>query len=533
MAGIPRWPFSLHLYESMGGALIYTFPNPIGLVATENEHGFESLSGFQEMPAHLAFWLYDLAPAKWMALSHGGFPVWEGRLEDRKIERGGFGFTAFGAKRYYDDVLYTALWSTKSYAGMRPVTGDEVGKTSPERYAMDNNNRLWFGLVAGETYNVDENYGAQVYRMPHNASNNNILEVDFSFDYLLPADWQVRLISYNEAFTSPITEYTFTSTGANSTGSTSVTLAAGKKFVTFQLRNNAGALLLYAGETGAAYAKITALRIKGSVNASVFADDIADALVSWVNSFNPINSSTALIQSPNVDLTDEIFEDLLPSEILTYLAEKGDDQTPPRKWEWGVWEGQALFFRPQGTNALTWYVDADELTLDSTLESLTNNAYGLYQDANGRTLRTSDAVNASSVNRYGLDRRFLIPERTTSQTKAEKARDTFLNQHKDIAPRASLTLFGLFDAAGARYPLWMARAGDTLTIRNLPPTLSTEIDKIRIFRIVRKSYDVDADILTPVPEDPLPSLEIQIASALPGPLLAAFPFVPPPPPGFS
>jgi hypothetical protein len=516
--GAPRWPLALHLLERPTGALLYTFPSPQGVTLTENEHGFESLTGFQPMLAHEAFWLYDLAPAKWVLLTCGGFPVWEGRLEDRKLDRGGFGFTAFGAKRALDDAPYTGLWSTKSFAGIRPVTGDELAKAAPERWALDNNNRFWFGLVDGETYEDDDHYGVQVFRHPHKASTL-ILEVDFSFDYLLPTDWQVRLISYDEGFSGAVTEYTFTSAGSNSTGTTTVTLTGGKALITFQVRNNTGGNVTYAGATGAEYAKVTNLRIKGSTNAAIYADEIARALVAFASGLNAgqLSSATGLLQSPGVDLTDEVYEDMLPAEIMTYLAEKGDDQTPPRKWEWGVWEGQQVYFRPQGDGALHWYVDAETLTLDSTLESLVNQAYTLYQSANNRPQRTDVETDAGSVARYGLARRGVMTERTTSATKAETARDTFLSTHKEIAPRASLTLFGLFDAGGARYPLWMARAGDTLTIRNLPPTLSPEIDKIRTFRMSRVSYNVDTDVLTPTPEYPLPTLAIQVAN-LSGPV---------------
>lgn len=540
--GVPRWPLSLHMYETMGGALLYTFPDPQGVVIDDNEHGFLSLTGFQAMRAHEAFWLYDLAPAKWMVLSCGGFSVWEGRLEDRKVERGGFGFTAFGAKRAMDDVLHTGLWTSKSFAGIRPVTLDELAKAAPERWAMDNNNRIWFGLVAGETYNNDDHYGVQVHRNPHNG--RALFELDFDYDIDLPTDWDVKLITYAEDFLSPINDWTFTSAGAPATGTVSQTLSVSKPYFTFQVRNNTGGNVTYAGATGANYAKITDIRIKGTITGTVFANEIVEFLVDYVAGFNAntqLSGSLALIQSPNVDLTDEVFEDMRISEILSYLADKGDDQTPPRKWEWGVWENQTVFFRPQGDAALHWYVDADELTLDSTLESLANFDYAIYQDANGRTKRTLTESDDNSYAKYNIFRMGTVSERTTSQTKAELARDTFLNSHKEIAPRASLTLFGLFDAAGARYPLWMARAGDTITIRNLPPTLSTEIDRIRTFRISRKSYNVDTDTLTPVPEYALPTLEIQIANALtfnnasplglqtPG----TRPFVNPPQPSFS
>lgn len=503
-AGAPRWPLSLHLYDTLDGALVYTFPSPEGLVFTENEHGFESLSGFQEMVAEQAFWLYDLAPAKWLVLSCGGFSVWEGRLEDRKLQRGGFGFTAFGAKRYLDDILYTAVWSTKSFAGIRPVTGDEVTGASPERWAMDNNNRVYIALVDGETYNDTDNYGMQVWREPHQ-QYNTLLEVDFDYDFALPTDWKARLLSASEDFAGGMgtVEYTFTSAGTPATGSQTVTITGGasRAYIVFQVYNESGSPVTFSGETGSQYAKFTNLRIRGSVNNPIDAKEIIEGMFSYAD-----NLSGALIEAQNVDLTDEIFEDMYISEIMNYLASKGDDQTPPRVWEWGVWERKILFFQPRGTNALHWYVDADQLTLDSTLESLVNVAYATYQDPNGRTLRTDLEDDPDSFVKYEIIRQGVTSERTTSLSKAEITRDAFLNQRRELAPRASLTLYGLFDGMGARYPLWLARAGDTITIRNLPPTLSPEIDKVRTFRIRSLSYNVEQDVLTPAPEFPLPTL---------------------------
>jgi hypothetical protein len=71
----------------------------------------------------------------------------------------------------------------------------------------------------------------------------------------------------------------------------------------------------------------------------------------------------------------------------------------------------------------------------------------------------------------------------------------------------------VYDAAGGRWPLWMARSGDTVTIRNLPPTLSAEVDRVRTFRIGRTEYECDSDTLRVEPEESLPRLEMMVARA--------------------
>ena len=83
--------------------------------------------------------------------------------------------------------------------------------------------------------------------------------------------------------------------------------------------------------------------------------------------------------------------------------------------------------------------------------------------------------------------------------------------HADPLPRASITVDALYDQFGARWPLSAARSGDTITIRNLPLTVSSVLDRIRTFRISRASYDVDNDTLTVEPEAPLPTLDVLLA----------------------
>jgi hypothetical protein len=244
----------------------------------------------------------------------------------------------------------------------------------------------------------------------------------------------------------------------------------------------------------------------------VHADEIAADLAATVASLNgQIGSSSALIQSPGIDLLDEVYEDRLPSDILTYLIGLGDTTLPPRQWEWGVWEDRLLYFRPRGSAAKTWYVGVSELAIERTLEQLANSVYGVYRDAYGRALRTTASVDGTSVSRYGLTRRLAVSADTTSSVQASVQQDALLSDHADPIPRASITFDAVFDASGGWWPLSLVRAGDTITIRNLPPTISSDIDRIRTFRLWRTDYDAVANTITVEPEAPSPLLAILLA----------------------
>lgn len=244
----------------------------------------------------------------------------------------------------------------------------------------------------------------------------------------------------------------------------------------------------------------------------IYADEIAkDMLTSYINVLNAtqLSSATALIQSPGLDLLNEVFEDANMADVLTRLAALGD--TSGNQWEVGVYEGRVLFFRPQGSTGRAWYVDATELGIARTLEDLANTVRAVYKDASGRAQRTTTSGDAPSIARYGVLRVATVAADTTNATLAGVIRDTAQADTKNPLPRATIRFEAVYDASGARYPLWLVRAGDTMTIRNLPPNVSPSVDRIRTFRVTHTSYDAFADTLDVEPESPPRTLEVMLA----------------------
>lgn len=244
-----------------------------------------------------------------------------------------------------------------------------------------------------------------------------------------------------------------------------------------------------------------------AVHTSVSADDIVDALLA---SAPLLSTNTALIQDPGVTIS-ESYDDKKPSEVLDRLVRLGDSQTPPRVWEACVWEQRMLTFQPRGASGRAWYVDVSEIDIERTLQTLYNSAYGIYYDASNVRAVSSTSTDQPSVNRWGLTRRQAANAQTRSSTVASKVRDTVIEDGREPAPRAQIDFDALFDAAGARWPLWYARSGDTITIRNLPPFIAIAVNRIRTFRILQTSYDAIADKLKVTPESPLATLEEQLS----------------------
>jgi hypothetical protein len=247
----------------------------------------------------------------------------------------------------------------------------------------------------------------------------------------------------------------------------------------------------------------------------VYADEIVKDLVSVTNALNPaqLSGSAALIQSPSLDLLNESYEDMYPADILDRLVRLGDTQTPSRQWEWGVTANQLLYLRPQNSAGRTWYIDVSELDVRRMLDALWNSIYAVYKEPGGRTLRAAVTADSTSVARYAITRRRALNVASTSATQAGVQQAAALADGKDPKPRSGVTITQVFDASGNRWPLWQVQAGDTVIMRNLSPTLSSAIDRIRAFRLSRATYDFDRDTLALEPELPLPSLASMLALA--------------------
>lgn len=252
----------------------------------------------------------------------------------------------------------------------------------------------------------------------------------------------------------------------------------------------------------------------------IYADEVLKDMVSVVNAANPnqLNSSTAAIQSPSLDLFDEIYTDQGMAAIIDRLAGFGDNQTPARQWEACVLGGQQLIFRPRGSAARAWFADVSSLQAERSLANYANSAYGVYADASNRTLRTAVAANSTAVTASGLTRRQAVSASTTSSVQAGVQRDAYLNDHDDLSARSTIAFDRLFDAGGANHKLWDALAGDSLTIRNLPPASGAAVDQVRTITIGRASLDVTSRTLTIEPDPPPPqlaSLLARLAAGLP------------------
>lgn len=471
--------------------------------------GFQDFTAFIPMGDVQADHLVQ-TPLLRVQLSYGGV-LWEGRVEDLTLRNGGVEIGALGDARALDDVSYTALWSDARTAEWIPITEDEISNRVPSRYAMDTNNRIFIGLQKNTNY-VGA-LGAMVYKWPYAgvAGTREITTFVFTYAFLASADFTARINSYDEGFAAPAVEWSLVGNGALQTATVTLALASSKQYVVAEI-NNTG--VTYAGETGAHYFKLTSIRVKSSAASAITALAIVQHIRDVVNTVNPaaLATSNRLMVETNLDLQNAVWQDARPSAILDELAALGD--STGQKYEWGVSEGQELYFRPLGSAARQWAIDASDLEVEQGLDSLYNASYATYEDANGRTLRTAASTDATSISRYGITRQAQVAADTASASVAATIAATATAATATPTPRSKVAVRRFSTLTGAVARPEEARAGDTVTIRNLPPTTSTLIDRVRTFTIAQTSFNLDTGDVEIVPESTTPDLDYQIAFIL-------------------
>lgn len=499
-----------------------TFSRPFGnlqarissLLIETNEHGFGSLIMTVTMPLLEAFDIYTRSPAGSIRVKGGGMTIFEGRIEDRDLISTGVRIKALGFFGAYLDVVYTGLWTKTGVQGWRKVTGSDHSSYRDQLHGFDNTNRVYINLLLDQIYGQNADRGGQTWAVPHNG-DRALTRFTASWQARLPINWDARLIEFDEDFTSGATLFTYAGEGAGTTGSGTIDVNVTKNRLVWELRNDTGGDYTSTAANDLWHGRLSAITAQtfGSVASPVVdAADIVEGMAVFIDSVNSDHASTSpiLIQAGGVTLTDESYIDKLPADILANLTRSGEKNSD--LFEVGVWEDQILHYRPRGDDGRDFFTDVEAMTISSTLDTLVNSAYATYKEPSGRTLRTAVAVNQNSIDRLDIIRRRHQVTRTTSSSLAETYRDALLERQKDITPKAQIIMRGLFNRSGGRYPLWVLRSGDTLTLRNLPSTAPQELDKIRKFVVKRTRYDAIKDILKPTPELDIPTVEFIIAN---------------------
>jgi hypothetical protein len=538
-------------------------------IFSSGEHGYESLSGFVFKSNHSAAYWRKRRGLVLIKASAGGVVVWQGRLEDVRSVPGGLRFMALGDFRAYTDAAYTRLWSTTGYANWEPVTADDISTYSSEAFEIDNNNHLYIAPLTSQTYESSASErGGLVFKGPHGAASD-LKAISFTYELTAASGWGARLYSYAEGYTSETVEWTLTGSGSAQTGAEVITLSTARPYLVLALYRTAGGTTfaadigtvyiklkntrlastvtnqvsttlgtsilagtrtvsppsmnnIYIGQKLAIGGTVSELVTVTSLTASTFtatfanghinsdtvkaiyvsSEEIIKSLIAFADSLGTtgvkVNTGVYSVEDTDRDLTDEIYEDMYPADIMIDLANR-------HNFEVGVFKNRVLYYRPKGSAARTWYVDAT-VELERTLEAVYNSVYAVYADSAGRLLRTAVADDDDSIVQVGVTRRAAVFVDTSDVSRAEDFRDDYLETTANPPERAAVYFDRAFTLTGAIIPLFSIRAGDYIVARNEPGNPQ--------FLVSRCEYDIENNTLSIEPSVRPPTVGETLAASL-------------------
>lgn len=477
------------------------------------DHGMKSARIFIPLPFSRAY-SFALDTVVYYVIIWRAKGVWSGRIEDKKLVKGGVEITAYGMWNALGDKPFTGVWVDKQYKNWR-VMYPSMASRFPEMYISDLENRLSIALLKNTTYVNGGNAGGFLYFSP-SLSTKQLVAFSFSYDVFLPNNWKVEV--YSNPLPLPLASSTLlwslTANGGTQTGTQTLTFTA-DDFVQFIIYNNTGANYTMAGENGAYYARLTNVRVATTTSTNIYADEIVESMLDTAYANNAqLSNNKSFIQTPVQELDLEVYEDVSIPSTIDDLARKSTDSVVTHLFETGVYD-QYLYFRSKryfstsGFNV--WYVDVEDLDIISTIDGLYNSVYTVYQDSTNDKVRTSTTTSTTSQGIYGVKRTKAVSYSTTDSTLASEVATFNLNSSKVVTPKTSVRIKRLYYPTGGKAKLSDPRNGDTIIIRNLKGTRFSDYLKIDTFRIAEVSVNLNENTIDVTPEAPLPTVDVLLA----------------------
>lgn len=502
------------LYDGIGGPLLLdATPRLVTGEFVSDEHGYAEFLFSVEMELEEQFRLFDVLNRAYTVINWQGLNVYEGQIDSVETDDDALKLTAFGLQSETGLKEYIGVFTKNKSADLKAFSKEEFATFNKDLFIFDNDGRMYMALKKNAVYRSNNDALAVYWDVPSGSERLFTELVVGVGAYRLPPNWRIRLFASDA---DSLLSNTIISDQTSAGGTNNFVLydwsfsATPRARVGLQVYNVSGTDFTNGQEDGYYYFQFPmfALTVAAGINAGALAGHMID----FVAGQKKLTSAKVLVDPFALYLFDGVYEDMTPAEILDDLAIVGTDEQAPV--EWGVFNHRTLHFRKRGSDGRDLYIDVSSLKLRRTLAGLVNQTYAVYQDADGRTLRTAAAsdVNSETVNNITVRR--AVPVTTSNITVAEAARDTALRAKKDAVIQAQVGFSELFDAGQAVLPNFMARPGDVITARSLPLTSDYVQQFLRRFMLSETRYNLMTDELKITPENSTPDMTYSLAKVI-------------------
>lgn len=468
---------------------------------SNDEHGFASFNCTLEQ-------LYFRSAGKgWLGkileVGTGDTLWWRGRIEDIDIGGGTVGVSAYGGWAASREIVVNRTFVHSKYSDWEVITEQSYSNARPDRYTIRNNDGIYFAprknsVVGGFTYAM------MGFALPE-YDDGAIIELQFSYQISGTSNYVLQLQPWGGKWSSPGVGVWSQAGPATSTATVPFGNA---KYISFTFFNSA-ASSTYTGESGATFARVTNLKVR-CVDNPITAKTVADILIGtdaaadaavgsgYSPLYSGVSADTGKIEDvdPTMDYTHLQFFDTTLQDALLNVAATGSTTGTPI--EVGVYEDNAVYMREQSSNAVTWYVEPEDLSYKESLDDVFNNVAVTYRGANNEKLRTAYASSFDSQANYETTRSIVIKSESADEVAATALRDNFLAAAEAPPPRLRIMLK---DRSGRLYS--DMRANDYIVIMPWDNRAESNLDTLLIKSV---SYNLEDGIVMVVaahdPEDP-------------------------------
>jgi len=396
---------------------------------------------------------------------------------DKKITINAPGWWAHGKddkiQKIYCDTRYSA-WKNKVATGGNQYDISDM---------YSNQTDLQLRINCRKDQNYPLNYSNQFV---YEALSGHILD-KISFDWAsnyTNTYFRARLYSWNG--TDWYLEWENSATGSQS-GSENKTLRANTTKLVLRLQCISA--YNYTSDDGAWYARFTNIKIYGDYGvSSIYASEV---IKDSVEKCPLISSDTTDISDTTYTIEPLIFEDYVEPQRIWLEVNKYHNHVMGIRGK-HLLNGQessdglpAFFFYELDKTKINYYTDlahAEPSLSGPSIEHTFNRVPVKYQDVNGRTVyemredtSTDNYVNkilnagkSSSDPDWVWKTADPITAETTSQTKAQKVGDVFLDEYKRLRNQGTIKVKGTIEADNrAEIPVHRIRSGTNIRVRDL------------------------------------------------------------------
>lgn len=209
---------------------------------------------------------------------------------------------------------------------------------------------------------------------------------------------------------------------------------------------------------------------------------------------------TPIIEDTRLDITDLMYDSITFKAICESLASRGDGT---QKYYYGVTSDGIFYFRPKPSTI--YYADLESFELNMNLNTIVNKVIPISKYADGTPKELPPIYDYTSIEKINATRSQAYTGDTSTDAQAIAYATAYLQDSVKGSVNTVIAISSVYNAQGAKVPLYLINAGDTIIPRNIPLNLLSTVQDSYI--VETKQIDLETGKITFAFDKPITSTE--------------------------